>query len=107
MLSAKSLVFFLLLAMVVIVWKACGLAATLASHPPRQAAQATREGTAAKVCEVASPTASFSVPHVSQAPELNTDPHSPTWAHASSTWIARDCTRQIEYAKIRTAVRGV
>src|SRR5437879_13289240 len=95
MLSSKNLVLFLLVPMVVIVWKACGVATPLASHPPRQAGQMTKEGTAAKFCEVASPMASFSVPHVSQAPELNTDPHSPTWAHASATWIARDCTRQI------------
>src|SRR5437762_9577741 len=106
MLSSKNLVFFLLLPMVVIVWKACGLATTLASHLPRQAAQTTKEGTAAKVCEVASPTSSVSRPHVSQAPELNMDPHSPTWALASAAWIARDCTRQIDYAKIKTEVRG-
>src|SRR6266567_764518 len=106
MLSSKNLVLFLLVPIVVIVWKACGLATTLASQPPRRAAQTTKEGTPARICEVASPTASFSVPHVSQAPELNTDPHSPTWAHASATWIARDCTRQIDYAKIKSEVRG-
>jgi len=106
MLSSKNLLLFLLIPMVVIVWKASGVAATLAGHPPRQAAQTTKEATAAKVCEVTSPTASFSVPHVSQAPELNTDPHSPTWAHASATWIAKDCTHQIDYPKIKTEVRG-
>src|SRR5712664_1987137 len=104
MLSAKNLLLFLLIPMVVIVSKASGVA-TLAGHPPRQAAQTTKEATAAKVCEVTSPTASFSVPHVSQAPELNTDPHSPTWTHASATWIARDCTRQNNYPKIKTEVR--
>jgi len=36
------------------------------------------------VCEVASPMAAFSIPHVAQAPELNTDPHSATWSHAAS-----------------------
>src|SRR3989449_11430605 len=61
---------------------------------------------AGEVCEVASPTASFSIPHVAEAPDLNTDPHSPTWSHASSTWIERDCTHQIDYPKLRTEVRG-
>jgi hypothetical protein len=106
MLSSKNLVLFLLVPMVVMVWKACGVVTTLASHPPRRAAHTAKEGTAAKICEVASPTASFSVVHVSQSPELNTDPHSPTWAHASATGIARDCSRQIDYAKIKTEVRG-
>src|SRR5882757_262418 len=106
MLSSKNLVLFLLVPMAVIVWKACGVATTLGSPLARQAAQTTKEGTAAGVCEVAPPTASFSVPHVSQAPELNTDPHSPTWSHASATWIARDCSRQIDYPKIKTEVRG-
>jgi len=92
--------------MMVIVWKACGVATTLASHPPRQAAQTTKESTPAKICDVASPTASLSVPHVPQAPELSTDPLSPTWAHASATWIARDCSHQIDYPKIKTEVRG-
>jgi len=59
-----------------------------------------------KVCEVATPTASFSVPYVSGAGELNTDPKSATWALASSTWIARDCSREIGYPKIKTEVRG-
>jgi len=106
MLSAKNLLLLLLIPVVVIVWKVSGVAVTLAGHPPRQAAQTTKEETAAKVCEVASPMASFSVPYVSQAPELNTDPHSPTWAHASATWIAKDCTHQIDYPKIKTEVRG-
>jgi len=92
--------------MVVILWKASGVAPILASHSPRQAAQTTGESTAARACEVRSPTASFSIPHVSETRELNTDPHSPTWAHSSSTWIERDCTHQIDYPKIKTEVRG-
>jgi hypothetical protein len=59
-----------------------------------------------EVCEVASPTAGFSIPHVAQAPPLNTDPSSPTWSHAASTWIAKDCTQQLDYPKLKTEVRG-
>jgi hypothetical protein len=58
------------------------------------------------VCEVSSPTASFSVPYLPRAEKLNTDPRSATWAHAASTWIARDCTHQIDYPKLKTEVRG-
>ena len=59
-----------------------------------------------KVCEVASPTSSFSVPYFSSAHKLNTDPRSATWAHASSAWITRDCTHQIDYPKLKTEVRA-
>jgi len=33
-----------------------------------------------EVCEVKSPTATFSIPHLAKAPDLNTDPHSATWS---------------------------
>jgi hypothetical protein len=59
-----------------------------------------------QVCEVKSPTADFSIPHVAKAFELNTDPHSPTWSHAASAWIVKDCTQQIDYPKLKTEVRA-
>src|SRR5690349_534702 len=58
------------------------------------------------VCQVASPTASFSVPHATRAPELNTDPHSATWANAAAAWIAKDCTHELDYPILKTQVRG-
>jgi len=58
------------------------------------------------VCEVKEPAASFSLPHAAAAPELNTDPHSATWAHAASAWIDKDCTHTIAYPNLRTEVRG-
>ena len=58
------------------------------------------------VCKVDSPTASFSVPFVKTAPELNTDPHSKTWSHAGSGHIVRDCTHTLDYAKLDSEVRG-
>ena len=70
------------------------------------ASPAVQTSDAGKVCEVTSPTASFSVPHVSGAGDLNTDPHSPTWKHVSSAWIARDCTHQFDYPKLKTEVRA-
>ncbi len=61
---------------------------------------------AVDVCEVTSPTASFTVPYVAGAPELNTDPHSATWSHAASAWIEKDCTLQLDYPKLKTEVRA-
>ena len=58
------------------------------------------------VCKVDSPTASFSVPFVKTALELNTDPQSKTWAHAGSGHIVRDCTHTLDYAKLDSEVRG-
>jgi hypothetical protein len=61
---------------------------------------------ASKVCQVSLPTASFSVPHISVSGALNTDPKSPLWEYAATTWISRDCTHQIDYQKIKTEVRA-
>ncbi len=59
-----------------------------------------------EVCEVKSPTAAFSIPHLAKTLELNTDPHSATWSHAASTWIVKDCSQKIDYPKLRTEVRA-
>ena len=76
------------------------------STAARAIPQAEQASSAAKVCEFVPPGASFTVPHVAQAQELNTDPHSPTWAHAASTWITKDCTHQFDYPRLKTEVRG-
>src|SRR5258708_12678704 len=60
-----------------------------------------------QVCEVTFPTAAFSIPHLAQAPELNTDPHSATWSHAASAWIVKDCTQQIAYPTLKTQMRAL
>jgi hypothetical protein len=57
-------------------------------------------------CEVTFPTAGLSIPHVASTPELNTEPHSAIWSHAASTWIAKDCTHQIDYPNLKTEVRA-
>src|SRR6266851_4305170 len=62
---------------------------------------------AAEVCEVNTPMAALNIPHVKKALELNTDPHSKTWAHASSAWIIADCsTKHLDYSKLKTEVRA-
>lgn len=71
-----------------------------------QAPSPPKEDASTKVCEFTAPGTSFSVPYVAQAPELNTDPGSATWAHAGSTQIAKDCTHQLDYPKLTTEVRG-
>jgi hypothetical protein len=84
----------------------CWLAVRVPSASGGSNPQAAQTPAAAPVCEFAPPGASFSVPYVSQAPDLNTDPNSPTWKHASSTWIIKDCPRQLGYPKLKTEVRG-
>jgi hypothetical protein len=77
-----------------------------AAPAPGRANRQTTQAAAPKVCEYAAPGAEFSIPHVSKTPELNTDPQSPTWQNASSTWIVKDCPHQLEYPKLKTEVRG-
>src|SRR5262249_25984426 len=69
-------------------------------------ARAVSEEKTGAMCEFVAPGASFSIPFVSHAPEMNTDPDSATWANASSTWITRDCTHQTDYRQLKTEVRG-
>jgi len=73
---------------------------------PLRAAQSIQDNSVAKVCEVTTPMAEFSIPFVAKAPELNTNPHSRTWEHAASAWIEKDCSRQFDYPKLKTEVRA-
>jgi Carbohydrate family 9 binding domain-like len=59
-----------------------------------------------EICKFVPPTASLSVPLVNGSPELNTDPKSDTWKGAASAWIAKDCTRTVDYPKLKTEVRA-
>jgi hypothetical protein len=61
---------------------------------------------AQEICRVASPTASFSIPHRDDSPMLNTDPDSGIWKAAASAWMTRDCTRTIDYPKLKSEVRA-
>ena len=57
-------------------------------------------------CTVVPPTASLSIPYVKGSPVLNTDPESGAWKGAASAWIVKDCTRTIDYPKLKTEVRA-
>src|SRR5262249_16387188 len=57
-------------------------------------------------CEVSHPTASFSIPHSKNSPELNTDPKSATWKKAKSAWIVKDCSRTLDYPDLKTEVKA-
>src|SRR5262249_15282861 len=85
-------------------WRVPG--AAFAGHYRAPAPHPAQDHNAGKICEFSPPGAAFSVPYASEGPALNTDPHSPTWAHTSSTWIAWDCTHQTGYQRIKTEVRG-
>ena len=106
MLSTRTSVWLLATAMVVVIWKASGAGFSTSGHAVRAVAHSSLRDDAAKMCEFSPPGASFSVPYVFEPPELNTDPDSPAWSHASSTWIEKDCSRQIDYPRLKTEVRG-
>jgi hypothetical protein len=84
----------------------CELPAAGLRTAGNRVAQSSNDTTSAKACEYSSPGAAFSIPYVSKAPELNTDPISATWAKAASTWIQKDCSHEIDYASLKTEVRG-
>jgi len=99
----RILAFLGLLAAAVVI---CELPAAGRRAASKGAPQSANDSASAKVCEFASPGVSFSIPYVSQAPELNTDPKSATWAKAASTWILKDCSHEMDYPKLKTEVRG-
>lgn len=106
MLSARNLLVLALGSTIAVISIAVGVGQPRAGRATPLLAQSAEPNAAAKVCEFSAPAASFSVPYVAHAQELSTDPHSPVWSHASSTWIEKDCTHQIDYGKLRTEVRG-
>jgi hypothetical protein len=58
-------------------------------------------------CRVASPTASFSIPYAKMGVRFDANPKSPFWAKASSAWISKDCSRELDYPELRTEVKGL
>lgn len=61
---------------------------------------------AQQVCKINQPTASFTIHRRAGSPKLNTDPASPLWKSAAQAAITKDCTHVVDYAALRTVVRG-
>jgi hypothetical protein len=103
MFSRRSLAFLVLIVAAAILCRlpAAGLRAATNRGP-----QPSSGDDSAKMCEFVAPGGAFSIPYVSKVQDLNTNPDSPTWAHAASTWIAKDCSHQIDYPKLKTEVRA-
>jgi hypothetical protein len=57
-------------------------------------------------CQVTRPTEAWSIPHMKGAPALDTLPDSPVWRNAATAWIAKDCSKVLDYPNLRTEVRG-
>jgi len=77
-----------------------------ATFPANSRVTSLQNDPAIKTCQFEAPGATYSIPHVAGAPELNTNPASPTWTHSASTWIEKDCSNQFDYPKLKTEVRG-
>jgi len=105
MFSSRNLLSLLFIAVLGFCWRISGATFPI-GHNTAAAPPAAQDHNAGAMCEFAAPGASFSVPYVGTPPPLNTDPDSATWAKASSTWITRDCTHQIDYPQLQTEVRG-
>lgn len=58
-----------------------------------------------ETCQVTTPTASLTIPHVNGSPELSADPKSEIWQRSASTVIVKDCTHRLEYPEIASKVQ--
>ncbi len=58
-------------------------------------------------CQVAQPTASFSIPHIKSPRELSLDPKAPVWKKAASAWMSRDCSREIDYPDLKSEIKAI
>src|SRR5262245_39455744 len=58
-------------------------------------------------CHVETPTAAFSIPYAKIEGRFDTDPKSAFWSKASSAWILKDCSRELDYPDLQTEVRGL
>lgn len=57
-------------------------------------------------CVVEEPRASFEIRHVGGEPALSLNPDEEVWRNASSQTISKDCSRKVDYPKIKTTVRA-
>jgi hypothetical protein len=57
-------------------------------------------------CTVTRPTATLTVRHMSQSGALNTDPGSAAWRAAAKTVIVRDCSKSMDYPRLKTEIRA-
>jgi len=60
----------------------------------------------AETCTVSRPTAAFHISHSKPSGNLNLDPRSKMWRNAKYAWISKDCTRFVDYADLKTEVKG-
>jgi cellulose/xylan binding protein with CBM9 domain len=57
-------------------------------------------------CVTAEPTASFTIHHDDGHPDLTSDPGDKIWKNASMQSMSKDCSRNINYPHIKTAIRA-
>ena len=57
-------------------------------------------------CTVAHPTATLTAPHVTASPALDLDQRSGAWVRAAVAWISKDCSKSLDYPKLKTEIRA-
>jgi hypothetical protein len=97
---------FALMVLIVAAVVICKLSAAGLREAGHFVRRSSNDNPPAKVCEFSPPGAALSIPYISQAPDLNTDPSSPTWSKGASTWILKDCSHEIDYPGLKTEVRA-
>jgi hypothetical protein len=61
---------------------------------------------AQEVCQVANPTATFTVHHEKGSPEISADSSAALWKKAAKATIVKDCTHVVDYPELDSEVRG-
>lgn len=57
-------------------------------------------------CVVNEPRATFTIQYVKGRPALTLDESAGIWKQASSQWMSKDCSRQIDYSSLKTEVKA-
>ena len=57
-------------------------------------------------CTVTPPTAAMTVKRSAAPGKLSADARAPEWRKATSAWIVKDCSRTLDYPKLKTEVKG-
>jgi hypothetical protein len=57
-------------------------------------------------CAAGEPFANFTIHHVSGEPKLNLDPSNKLWKKAATQYMSKDCSRQIDYPHLKTAMHA-
>lgn len=59
-----------------------------------------------EVCRLDNPGGMLRIPYAAEPASLDADPAAAMWQRTEPAWIARDCTRKLDYPDLKTEVRA-